>query len=82
MLKAIALSVKATGTVNSITIGGKLVTSGSNVATLEVEGTVDSSQSQAVSTHRSGPMPSTWPTARSTSMVSPCLPGPVTRSSP
>ena len=42
VLKAIALSVKATGTVDSITIGGKLVTSGSNVATLEVEGTVDS----------------------------------------
>ncbi|MER8029718.1 hypothetical protein ABTZ78_12215 [Streptomyces bauhiniae] len=42
VLKAIALSVKDTGTVNSITIGGELATSGSDVTTLEVEGTVHS----------------------------------------
>lgn len=39
-LQAIALSVKAGGEVDSLEIGGRLATSGSRVATLEVDGTV------------------------------------------
>lgn len=36
-LKAIALSVKAGGTIDSLTVGGSLRTSGANLVTLEVE---------------------------------------------
>ncbi|GAB3268136.1 hypothetical protein GCM10027449_01210 [Sinomonas notoginsengisoli] len=39
-LKAIALSIKPGGEVDSITIGGRLATTGDNVATVEIEGTV------------------------------------------
>jgi hypothetical protein len=39
-LKAIALSIKPGAEVDSITIGGRLATTGDNVATLEIEGTV------------------------------------------
>lgn len=39
-LKAIALSVKPGGEVDSIEIGGRLATAGTNVTTLEVEGTL------------------------------------------
>lgn len=42
MLKAIALSVKEGGTVDAINIGGRLVTTGDHVTTLEVAGTVAS----------------------------------------
>ena len=41
-LKAVALSIKEDGVVDSITIGGQLATRGANVTTLEVEGTVRS----------------------------------------
>lgn len=40
-LQAIALSIKSGGRVDSIDIGGKLLTSGDDVATLEVEGKVE-----------------------------------------
>ncbi|WP_026927748.1 hypothetical protein [Granulicoccus phenolivorans] len=39
-LQAIALSIKAGGEVESLEIGGRLATSGNQVATLEVDGTV------------------------------------------
>jgi hypothetical protein len=41
-LKAIALSVKPGAQIGSVSIGGRLATTGSNVTTLEVEGTLDS----------------------------------------
>lgn len=41
-LQAVALSVKETGVVDELNIGGRLATSGSNVTTLEVDGTVGS----------------------------------------
>lgn len=41
-LQAVALSVKETGVVDELNIGGRLATSGSNVTTLEVDGKVGS----------------------------------------
>ncbi len=41
-LQAFALSVKSDGDIESLDIGGKLATEGSNIATLEVEGRVGS----------------------------------------
>ncbi len=40
-LKAVALSIKPGGEVGTITVGGRLATSGDHVNTVEIEGTVD-----------------------------------------
>ena len=52
-LKAIALSIKPGGAVDRIEIGGKLQTSGGNVVTLEIEGTL-SALSVVGGVHASG----------------------------